>query len=301
MTTAGIAKDSIPALIAAGENPDTVINILKMQGSFKSKDLQADYDTVMTMPSPQLQMLVERLVVHANLPGISGITEELKRRLRRHGFHERTLDIATQRLHGWLWGAVVAGLDGPSGKSHVLITEAQFHAAQCQIRDELTAGSLPVRYMDSKISDFDFAGQKDRRYMRQLDLIGADSTTKLRSVSAFFRASSERAEWTERSEVLPDELSRYDQELTERWQVEFSAMCTELRHMRDDAEHQSCCQRLFHDIERLDIPIRQGWLHRYLTTGSYHILADNLAVGWHPRYTEMLGEEASGGHLTEDI
>ncbi len=150
------------------------------------------------------------------------------------------------------------------------------------------------------MADLDLAGQKERRYVRQLDLIGVDNAVKSRSVSAFFRASSERLEWTERSEVLPDELGRYDRELTERWDVEFGVMCAELQRSQDEGEHQWCCQKHFHAIECLEIPIRDGWLHKYLTTGSYHMLADKLVVGWHPRYTELLGEESFGEQVEED-
>lgn len=77
----------------------------------KAKKLQADFDAVMALPAEQLQMFIERLSVHANLPGLMGITEELKRRLRHHGFHDSKLDLAVEQLYGWLWHTLITSLE----------------------------------------------------------------------------------------------------------------------------------------------------------------------------------------------
>lgn len=49
-------------------------------------------------------------------------------------------------------------------------------------------------------------------------------------------------------------------------------------------------RRLFSDIEKSDIRIRPKCQEAFVMRGSYHILANQLKVGWHIDFYERLKE-----------
>ncbi|HEX6799853.1 MAG TPA: ABC-three component system protein [Ktedonobacterales bacterium] len=288
LTRASLAAKSIASMIASGEDPEKIsATILDLQPP-KNVHAREGLEAVRALSAGQRATLIGRLEIYSTQPTLQGVTSELKRRLRNHGFHERTLDLAIERTYGWLWELVTTRLDVGRGRAGVLIAEAEFHTAQCRIRDELTDTELPARYLAAQVPESEIKCLEQKLFMRQLALIDASQRVRQRSVLAYFRASAERTEWGERGEILPDELLRYDQDLTERWETEFDCMCSGVPLNAAEQELRRRGLEHFYVIERLDVPIRSGWLYRYLTSGSYHILADRRRVGWHRDFAARL-------------
>lgn len=293
ITRARIPDGSIAELICTGCDPEVIADRIVTMRPPRGKASKSDFSAVASLPLEQLHGMLRRLAICSEHPGLTDTTEDLKRRLRLHGFHNRTLDLAVERLYGWVWNRVTILIEASNLHPLVLITEEEFHTAHCRIRDELVDESLPARYVNASLTDDQFAGQEKKTYVQQLRLIQAPQQTSHRSILAFFRANAERTDWTERQEVLPDELSRYDRDLIDRWQPEFESMCEIAQTCISNEELSKKGLSHLREIERFDVPIRTGWRYKYLTLGSYHILADRLLVGWHPQYHALIMPESA--------
>lgn len=292
ITTAAAPAGSIAALIASGGPLDEIVARLRAFPRPVGERLGRAHDAVFALTDEQLRNLVARLAIHADQPHLAETPGQVRELLRRAGFHPRTLDDAAQEISGWAWEAIVARLGTPGG---VLLGEDEFRAALRYIRDGLVEGVLPARFVSATVDEAEFLGQQSATYLRQLALIGATNPVKRRAVLNHFRANSERTRWVERLEILPERLREFDRELVERWEPAFEAICDGLTGEDDELALQRRGLEHFRSIEQTEVPIDPRWIHRYLTVGSYHRLADCLRVGWHPHFHDRLAGAPGAG------
>jgi hypothetical protein len=295
VTRADVVPDSVPALLTSGADPAQIVSrILELRdaaGAYAPSGLTC----LCALPEEQHLALVGKVTILAGQPGLMGTVDVLAKRLRHAGFHDERLDEAVERLSGWLWVRIVEGLGAGRG---VLIGEDQFHIALCHVRDDLTKDDLPLRYAEAVPDSAELAGQADAVYVRQLRLVEAGDPAVRRSIVHFFRATRERVEWLRRGDVLPDELRHFDSGLIERWEPMFETMCLDISDVSDAAALRKLGLKHFLDVERLDFPLLGRTLDHYVTCGSYHALADDVSVGWHPHFRVLLaaGPPSPNGH-----
>jgi hypothetical protein len=292
ITNAPVAPDSIGAMIIAGASAEDVVAALLAIRRPRGATLAADFEAVHNLASDKRLAMVDRLRILADVPDLANSTEALRRKLARLGFHEQSLDKAVEEFCGWMWRKVTDRLTSGGG---ALITEAEFQSAWRDIRDHLPGAALPARFAGVMPDEAALVGQADAIYVRQLGLVNASDAARLRSMQNYFRAGNERNTWVAQGEILPDRLTAYDRELVERWRPKFDNMRDDLAGSADIDALQRAGLAHFREIEDLAIPIQDGWYHRYLTSGTFHLLANALQVGWHPQYVARLQGAASPG------
>lgn len=84
------------------------------------------------------------------------------------------------------------------------------------------------------------------------------------------------------------ELGRYERRLREEWQSLFDRMEDDLGSDAAENARQKAAQQLYAWVEDACFPIRPKVQERSLTQGSFHMLADDMKVGWHPQFRERL-------------
>ncbi len=98
--------------------------------------------------------------------------------------------------------------------------------------------------------------------------------------------------------MVDGELEKYEQELTEAWQPRFASMVDGLPKSCSPDAKVAGGQELFKWAEQeATFPLRTV-RERFLTHGSYHILSNRNAVGWHPEFTSP-PEESSDAEEKE--
>jgi hypothetical protein len=143
---------------------------------------------------------------------------------------------------------------------------------------------LPVDYRGQIPSQAIVAELDKRPFVRQLRKIKIGSDRIEYSIRDYYRAYEQRSRWAREDLLLDDELENYERELIEAWQPRFAAMCDELTTSCAPDERIEAGQILFRWVEiEASFPLRNV-RDRFLTHGSYHILANRFAVGWHPEY-----------------
>jgi hypothetical protein len=86
--------------------------------------------------------------------------------------------------------------------------------------------------------------------------------------------------------LFDGEVGKFEQKLIEEWQPRFHAMCDGLDAQSDPNEVGRAGQTLYHWVEaEARFPFRTV-SHRFLSVGSFNMLAEEVRVGWHRAYAE---------------
>lgn len=108
-----------------------------------------------------------------------------------------------------------------------------------------------------------------------------------------WRAREQRSKWTNDRPGMASKIISYDQHLIEEWEYRHERLITSCT-TSDEIEKRTKGLNLLHWIHdeshTFVTPIAKEWTASYYVRGSYHVLASNLLVGWHPEFMAFLGD-----------
>ena len=128
-----------------------------------------------------------------------------------------------------------------------------------------------------------------RIYVRQAKIIDIDETEILAAINDFLMSAIDRTAWAEDGHVNPAAMTTYSEELSRAWKrknetvsIAYSDKC---EIDRGKLLYNDCMGHTA-KLQGLDTP-------EHFTRGSFHTLAEDREIGWHPNYrTELTrGEE----------
>ncbi|SLN69252.1 hypothetical protein ROJ8625_03612 [Roseivivax jejudonensis] len=155
------------------------------------------------------------------------------------------------------------------------------------IRDGLKRDALPLDMEHFVPSAAELESLDQMRFVKQLQSVGIGGSRLEYAKRDFYRASTQRSRWVRDSLLFDDEVGRFEQLLIEEWQPRFAQMCDGLTDGCDAAALRNSGQKLYGWVETdARFPIRSQ-IARFLTVGSYQILADDLRVGWHRDFESL--------------
>jgi hypothetical protein len=123
-----------------------------------------------------------------------------------------------------------------------------------------------------------------RTFVQQIDLIELKFTEHLEAVSQFFKASLDRTKWGESGEVHPSSLDDLDKRLMQTW-VNMKRKAFIQASEKTDAEKG---QVLYSECMLHKDQLEAAQTPPHFIPGCFHLLADDLKVGWHPNYVSEL-------------
>jgi hypothetical protein len=103
-------------------------------------------------------------------------------------------------------------------------------------------------------------------------------------VNDFLRAAADRTTWGERGDVLQRSFEEFEDKLERTWESYRKLVDLEHSGHSDVQRGQALLERckLFQvRLQGMDVP-------SHFVPGSYHALADELSVGWHPMFGKLL-------------
>ena len=96
----------------------------------------------------------------------------------------------------------------------------------------------------------------------------------------------QRARWTDDALVSSRELRRYEERLLDEWEHVSGSVW---EGIGDDGDERVRAGRDVYDrVQVLDLWIRPNCQERFVSRGSYHMLANELKIGWHPDFLAQL-------------
>ena len=192
--------------------------------------------------------------------------------------------LAREQLEGWWWPRICAALQAETPST---ISVLEVEQKLDDIRDGLKRDALPLDMEHVSPSDEQLASFDEMRFVKQLQTVGIGGARLEYAKRDFYRASAQRSRWVRESLLFDDEVARFEQRLIEEWQPRFAQMCDGLAEGCGAEAERSSGKSLYGWVEtEARFPIRSQTV-RFLTVGSYQILADDLRVGWHRDFLSL--------------
>ena len=140
------------------------------------------------------------------------------------------------------------------------------------------------------LSDLD---AKEKIFYEQLKLICLGNSRLQLALRDYYRAFQQRANWVRNDLLYVNELDDYERRLVDEWEHAFSEMQDDLNDYGDEITEDQKIKSgktLFSSIDKKDIRIRPLCSEAFVMRGSYHILANQLKVGWHEEIDSIKSE-----------
>lgn len=298
VTTGAAPEGSAAALLrpaaayqaGAKRDPKTANEILtKVAQTSTNEALEPAFSAFLALAVPMRSALLSAVEVLDNQSSITDLEIELEHALRLVAPAGKAA-AAREMLEGWWWPYVCAALTvSPPTPIPIGLVEAKFD----DIRDMLKRNSLVADFEHVEPDEAKIAEYDGFRFVRQLQVIGLGGNRVRFAKRDFYRAFAQRSKWTREHVVLDDEVEKFERRLLEEWQPRFVAMCDAYGVSDpDEAALRQDGQALYQWVENeARFPFR-SLTARFLNVGSYHILANELRVGWHRDYASLCEDKS---------
>jgi hypothetical protein len=135
----------------------------------------------------------------------------------------------------------------------------------------------------------DISTHRSHRYVMQLEIIEASEEDMTTAVIDFLMAKANAIEYARRNLINGTSFADFDATLQGTWKnrkkaLELEANCKNNVHFG---------QRLANDCLGRAATLQGLVVPHNFTSGCYHSLANDLAIGWHPEYNKLLAKVAS--------
>jgi hypothetical protein len=192
---------------------------------------------------------------------------------------------ALRRAEGWWWSRIAESLDAPDRRRIRLL---ELDSYLDSVREEFQIPNLPEDYATATPSAATAEGYDRRMFVHQLRLIKCPAGPITRAKRDYYRAFEQRSKWSRDCQTTSSEISRLEHELIEQWEPHFDRMKAEVAAKPAEGKGPEVNGRdLLHWVETSASATLRNICERYLTVGSYHMLADDRRVGWHADYQEL--------------
>lgn len=294
LTTAKLLKNSATALLADEEraqankirSQDKEEKILAMlekaANNSRNKETQDARTLFLNMPPDDRKKLFSRVVICPSSPSGADLDSMLEEQLYC-ACGRRELPKFRKALEGWWLQQVTALL---SSGEQARIPSALLEEKMGGLRDVFGLESLRYEeHMPAPEKEKDFINSL---FVRQLSIIGVKRERSLKAVHDYYCASINRSEWVRESSIDNEELEKFDSRLVDTWQRVFYEKEEECSEDASEEVLRKTGKDIYNTVSNKDVPELRKVKEISLMMGSYHMLADKLEVGWHPRYKQRL-------------
>jgi hypothetical protein len=288
VTTTTAARGSAASylrMVECGRDPNKAIERLNATADSSTNQAnQAAYAAYRSLSPEQKSTLFGSVFVLDAVPQITDLDFELRKSLF-FAADQRFLAPFLQRLEGWWFRRAVQHLSDRSAQP-ILSEEVEDEVAD--LREQFKADNLPIDD-DIIAASVDASGYQDKAFVQQLADIQVSNPRILIAIKNYWRAFEQRSRWIGDDLLMVGELGRYEDRLTEEWQIRFEQMRDELGDEGSEEAKRQAAKALYKWVESGDLPpIRRGCAEPFVARGTYQILADKPRVGWHPDFLERL-------------
>jgi hypothetical protein len=124
-------------------------------------------------------------------------------------------------------------------------------------------------------------------FIRQLELVDISNVQKMRSVSDYLRASTDKTNWAASGLLEPETLDGWEDKLIHRHTSEKEEV--EIVHGSLSPEKRGAL--VYQRICKVEMPLDFRAVESYFIHGCFHDLSNRREIGWHPDYLSKLKEE----------
>ncbi|WP_394884765.1 ABC-three component system protein [Clostridium butyricum] len=259
----------------------------RVSQSSKNKTHVSYYKAFEILDESMAKELLKNTFVVDGSNNIIDVENELKREIR-YSCLPIYQDLIYERLEGWWFKKSIEALcsDVP-----VYASQSQVRSYIVSLSNQYTVDNLPIDIDDFDDDELEKMLIDNKIFYEQLKLIGIKNGRLKIALRDYYRAFKQRSNWVRNDLLYVNELEDYEKKLIDEWQHCFYAMQDELEEYGDEFEENIKVRNgkeLFSQIEQKDIRIRSKCSDAFVMRGSYHILSNQLKVGWHIDFYERL-------------
>ncbi len=289
VTTQAVAENSLASLLGVGPKRDIEEAQTIMSGICEESNQTNDkgYKAFKSLSVAERNSLLSSIYVVGRSENILKIRENMKP-IARQSVPIQAVDAFLDRIEGsWFKWAVEALSKTPSG----IINLGFLQELVESIRPKYALTNLPAEYVDALPDAMDVDNDV-RIFVKQMRLFNAPKKLIELAITNYYRAFEQRSKWAGDGLLNPGEINGFDRKLYEKWCEQQAFM--EMQESLDTEEAKKAYSvKLYQYCQQQGVvPIRPDFAEEYLSKGSYHMLSDNLKIGWHPDY-EQLGDASN--------
>lgn len=125
-------------------------------------------------------------------------------------------------------------------------------------------------------------------FAKQIRIIRRNEIEILYATKDFYISSTQRSRWVRDYLIFDNELEKFDNKLIQEWERQSIDEIDNLPQDPSEKDLVDAGKKLYVWARNANYNIRPNYSDLTFTRGSYQILADQLKVGWHPNYLELL-------------
>lgn len=285
VTTSQASERSIGAFLSPDKKKRDVNEALKLLNSVsksKTEMNKESYKIFKSLTKEQKTNLMERVFVLDQSPSIIDIDDILEEEMQ-WTVRPSLLDNFLSRLEEWWLNRIFIHLKNDSD----IISSDEIQAKVDLLREQFNKEDLPIdddiKYLEVNESDCE-----NFIFVHQLNCIKIGRDRIINAMEEYYQTFVQRSRWIDEGIVYPDEIDEYDEELQKKWKILFLQKKDKMSVNPTDNEKIEIGKELYAEIEKFESPtIRRNVTKTFLIRGSYHILANDLDVGWHLDFKKM--------------
>ena len=288
---AGSAASYLRPTEAGNRDPIMADTLLLAAGeASRNKELIDSVSAYARLTPEMRKALVKAIEIIDSEPLVGNLEARINDCLRMIASSSRVA-LAREQLEGWWWARICSALQSDTPDT---ISVFDLEQKLDDIRETLKRDALPFDMEHVDPPQDELEALDEMCFVRQLRSIGISPTRMQYAKRDFYRASTQRSWWARDNLLFDGEVGRFDRTLIEEWQPRFALMCESLHESCHEVKLREAGKRLYAWVETdARLPLRTVE-SRFLNVGSYHILADDLRVGWHRDYRSLCGNEERG-------
>ena len=289
ITTANAPKGSAASLLKV-EGRDEKQAYTQLKAVADTSENQAHrsyYSAFIKLGEDKAKKLLAKIQIIDEASNILDVSGDLIR-IIRYSCMPKFQDQICERIEGWWYRKAI---DALCSDTPVYFSQQQVRSVIVSISQEYAEDNLPIDVLDFSAPSPEELSPCDRIFYEQLKLICTGSRHICAAIRDYYRAFQQRANWIRNDLLFVNELEKYEQRLVDEWEHHFASMEDKLNVLGPNITEQDKVkhgQSLLSDIEALDIKIRPKVQDAFVMRGSFHILANQLTIGWHMDFQEKL-------------
>lgn len=252
----------------------------------ENKDHKKYYDSFLETDESTIKHLISQICVIDGASDIIDVEKNFRKQIRYSCIPKYENQIC-ERLEGWWYKKAIEAL---CSDTPIFVTQSQVRSFIVSVSQEYSDDNLPIDIFDIGNLQEDDLSANEKIFYEQLKLICLGNRRMQTALRDYYRAFKQRANWVRNDLLFVNELEKYEQRLIDEWEHAFAAMEDDLAEYSGVTEEEKIKEgrRLFSEIEKKDIRIRPKCQEAFVMRGSYHMLANQLKVGWHIDFYDRL-------------
>ncbi len=297
ITTQTAPDTSATALLRPGTGRDpakAATRLLAAAKATKSAQLREACDVFLKLPTKKRNAMLAEVYVHDTAARIT----DLDQRLLQEVYYAAPLDHRAaflEQLEGWWFKRVIRHLTTANQPS---IRGIELEREMERLKEGFTEDNLPIEIPLPDPPTPPDPTKDPRDFVARLRKIGVPASRIRRAILDFYRAYIHRDRWAKDTLLRLNELDQYDERLQGEWERLCDDLLAELAGADDDQRARlgrELFQRIDNDAAReVVFFIRPRCTEPSISRGTFHKLADEGKVAWHPEEANSVRSQGAG-------